>query len=235
MFPAPTSEDVEKFAARNADAISRAKQRETDQLLAAGFSLERIAWIRDRTAELLAEQTRAAAERKEKGLRNDDPYSLRYLIDSDLDLRKAMSDEEYARYRSATGRTTAVPVTGVAPGSNGESAGLQTGDEIVAYDGKRVFNYYDLEKAASEAGSVEVLVDVLRDGKKLQLAMPAGSVGISQQSWAEMQLNNRPCSASLMKLPPELRNKVCNPRTPAAPGSQDPEGPQLLPRSSGDN
>lgn len=162
-----------------------ARRSDAERLLAAGFTAERIEWLADRARELNARRDRELEENLQKGL--PDPYVGRYLADKDLDLREVIGDEEYTKYAGALGRSTAVRVKGVVPGSNAESVQLQTGDEITLYDGKRVYNYYDLQKTAAErktGGSV--VIEVRRNGQPMQVTLPPGDIGIAKPDLAEM-------------------------------------------------
>jgi S1-C subfamily serine protease len=57
---------------------------------------------------------------------------------------------------------------------------LQPGDEIVRYDGTRVFNISDLNRQTmlGEPGE-SVVVDITRDGMPMQVVMPRGPIGVS--------------------------------------------------------
>jgi S1-C subfamily serine protease len=73
-----------------------------------------------------------------------------------------------------------VGVQNVLASSPAERSGLKPGDEVVAYDGKRVFDIRDLN-ALTYAGTAgeSVSVSVRRDGQTLQLTMPRGPLGIT--------------------------------------------------------
>jgi len=63
--------------------------------------------------------------------------------------------------------------------SPGERAGLQRGDEIFSYDGKRVFNVQELnELMLVAAGGESVVADVRRNGENLRLVLPRGPIGV---------------------------------------------------------
>jgi S1-C subfamily serine protease len=63
--------------------------------------------------------------------------------------------------------------------SPAEQAGLQPGDEVVAYAGKRVFDMSDLNGLTYEGTAGElVAVEVLRDGQPVQVYVPRGPIGI---------------------------------------------------------
>ena len=59
-------------------------------------------------------------------------------------------------------------------------AGLKAGDEVVAYDGKRVFDLRDLNARTFEGTAGEsVAVTVRRDGQTVHLTLPRGPIGIT--------------------------------------------------------
>ena len=64
--------------------------------------------------------------------------------------------------------------------SPGQRAGLQPGDEIVAYGGERVFSYADLyEQTMNAAAGQPVVVDIVRNGMPMQVVIDGGPIGIS--------------------------------------------------------
>jgi S1-C subfamily serine protease len=94
-------------------------------------------------------------------------------------LRAELGEQDYERFLTAQGRPTSVNVTGVLASSPAERAGLQAGDEIVAYDGKRVFDVGELNELTLTGTSGEsVVVDVRRNGQNLQIVLPRGPIGV---------------------------------------------------------
>ena len=71
-------------------------------------------------------------------------------------------------------------MTQVLSGSPGNDAGLQPGDQLVSYGGERVFNVMDLRNLTmqGEPGQ-DVVIEVDRDGVRMQLTVPAGPIGIT--------------------------------------------------------
>ena len=95
-------------------------------------------------------------------------------------LRNYMGDYGYENYLKVKGLPTAVHVQRVAGGSVGQSAGLVQGDEIIRYDGSRVFDIQGLNRVvkSGEQGNL-VAVEVVRSGKSILLELPRGTIGIS--------------------------------------------------------
>jgi hypothetical protein len=95
-------------------------------------------------------------------------------------LRTQMGDEAYARYLEAQGQPTAIRITRVLGGSPGNSAGLQAGDELVSYNGERVFNVMELRNGTMQGQPGEdVVIEIERDGVRMQLTLPRGLIGIT--------------------------------------------------------
>ena len=95
-------------------------------------------------------------------------------------LRAELGDADYEKYLQAYGRPTTIPVRDVLASSPAERSGLQPGDEIVAYAGKRVFDMRELNSMTLEGTPGEsVIVEVRRDGQNVQLVIPRGPLGIT--------------------------------------------------------
>jgi hypothetical protein len=162
---------------RYTDAI----EQETVQLLAAGFSQERIAWLRNRAAELDASRRRADTERQQKGLQISDAYEgLVYTFDYDLDLAAEIGADEYERYREALGRPNSVEIMSVRPGGIAATYGLKSGDMIVKYDGKRVYNIAQVKVLSNKQGQPgeTAFVEVMRDGRPMQVQVLKGDLSV---------------------------------------------------------
>ena len=148
-----------------------------DRLTGAGFSQTDAQHIETRIEELRVE----AMQSRYEALRSGEPTSAAAgLGDSSTALRGELGDSDYERYLEAIGRPTRVGVTSVLSSSAAQTAGIQTGDEIVSYGGERVFDTRDLNALLLEGEPGEpVIVDVVRDGQPIQLVIPRGPLGIT--------------------------------------------------------
>ena len=144
-------------------------------LLEAGLSQDRVDWIVRREEELRFAALQANYEARNFGGAVD-PFDPR--MNPDAALRAELGDAEYEKYLQASGRPTSVPVANVLASSPAASAGLQPGDEIVGYDGHRVFNGGDLVQQTMAGGTGTVVVDVLRGGAPMQVVVPRGPIGV---------------------------------------------------------
>lgn len=149
------------------------------RLVAAGFSPDRAEWLARRESELQMQQMQLIFDARQSGERFD-RSDIR--LDPDRSLRAEIGDAEYEQYLEADGRSTAVAVGAVLESSPGQRAGIQAGDEIVAYDGQRVFSFGELNEhvMSTEAGR-SVVIDIVRDGTSMQIVVESGPIGISNR------------------------------------------------------
>ncbi len=154
-------------------------QGRADMLIKAGFSADRAEWIMQRESELQMDSMQAMFDARQSGERPD-----RSRLDPDQALRAELGDVEYEQYLEANGRSTAVAVGSVLESSPGQRAGLQSGDQIVGYNGQRVFSYGELsEQTMSATPGQSVVVDIVRDGIPMQVVVDAGPIGISNRGF----------------------------------------------------
>lgn len=148
-----------------------------ERLVEAGFEPSRADWIVQRESELQMEALQARYEAERSG----DPASY-YASRAEAAnaLRQELGDADYERYLEANGRSTSVAISNVMESSPAQRAGLQIGDQILRYDGLRIFSMSDLSRQtmAGEPG-VNIVVDIVRDGTPMQVVLPRGPVGIS--------------------------------------------------------
>lgn len=113
--------------------------------------------------------------------RNGEPVNSMYQANRpQAILRSEIGDEAYAKYLASQGQPAAIRVARVMSGSPGSSAGLQAGDQVVSYNGRRVFDVIDLryQTMQGEPGE-DVVIEVDRDGMRIQLTVPRGPIGFS--------------------------------------------------------
>lgn len=142
-------------------------------MIEAGLSPARADYIQKRESEMRFEMMQAYYEARNSGERID-PITM----NPEALLRADIGDADYEKYLQANGRSTAVDVANVMASSPAERAGLQPGDQIVGYDGERVFSTSDLMQRTMAPGSGDVVVDVVRDGVQMQVVLPRGPIGV---------------------------------------------------------
>jgi len=155
----------------------RSPENRQNRLIEAGFSPEQAQSLIDREAQIRMDIMNASYEARRQGERFN-PINIQ--LEAQAGLRTELGTDAYERYLEATGQPTSVNVFEVIDNSTGQTAGLQPGDEIVGYNGERVFSLRDLQAQtiAGEPGET-VPVDILRDGQPMQIYMPRGPLGIT--------------------------------------------------------
>lgn len=183
-YSEPPEESVDESGASE-PRLSRSEQRRRrnsregriESLVAAGFLPSQAEWITQREQELQMQAIQARFDAERSG----DPvdWMANRTMTSDT-IREELGDADYERYLEANNRSTNVSVSSVIESSPAQTAGLMPGDEIVRYDGERVFSMNDLTRQTmvGEPGQT-VLVDVMRNGNLMQVVMPRGPVGIT--------------------------------------------------------
>jgi len=182
-------EDQELLVAPGQDARAVARQRSAraaafnspagraERLVEGGFAPERADWIirREDELQMAAMQAQFEARRSGEPINRFDP-----AFNPAGALRAEIGDTEYAQYLEANGRSTSVMIGSIIESSPGQTAGLLAGDEIVSYDGTRVFNTWELNQQTmhGEPGQ-NVVVDIMRDGMPMQVVLPRGPIGVS--------------------------------------------------------
>lgn len=168
------SEELLVRAFESAKPMSEAQRQAREELiLRIGFPPERMDWIQRRSADLIRARQQRLREELAKGIPLDQAESAAYAQDPDLDLLDEIGEEEYVRYRLVSGRTAGIAVSRTTSWPLLERAGLREADEIIRYDGQRIFNIAQLNSLASRGTPGEpVTIDVLRDRATILLTLP---------------------------------------------------------------
>lgn len=168
-----TPEQEAAMRERMQEIQKQREERENERIRAAGLTPERVAAINRRVDELRVAAQQAQFEAQRTGQRVE-------AMNIEASLRKDLGDVEYEKYLKATGRPTEVRVMEVLATSNAERSGLQAGDEIVSYNGKRVFDPRELNTMTTQvAAGGSVTVEVKRNGQTMQVSVPAGPLGVN--------------------------------------------------------
>jgi hypothetical protein len=147
-----------------------------ERIVAAGISPERAQWIVARTQELRMEALQAQYDAAREGR----PIDPSQALSPTAALREELGDADYERYLQALGVPTNVYVGDVLATSPAAQAGIKPGDQIVRFDGKRVFAMSDINRLVLEGEPGQmVAVDIMRDGQLVQLYVPRGPIGIA--------------------------------------------------------
>lgn len=173
---------AQRQAMRDAMDARRAMQQpeaKIQRLREAGFSNDEASHVVRTESEVMLEQLQAQYEARRKALESGDSTSPWNRIGNNS-MREKLGDELYERYLQANGQPTAVGVGTVMENSPGANAGLLPGDKIISYNNARVFNARELNRLTA-LGTVgeSSLLEIERDGSPLQLTIPRGPIGIT--------------------------------------------------------
>ncbi len=157
--------------------IRNYEERRLSNLTANGFSEDEARRVMRMESEAEFRAMRAAWEAQRNG-EPIDPFSS--AGNQQALLRAELGEADYERYLAAQGQPTSIQVTRVLDGSPGSDAGLLPGDRIVSYAGERVYNVSDLRSLTLQGSPGEdVVIEIERDGMRMQLGLQRGPVGIS--------------------------------------------------------
>ena len=168
--------------------IRNFEDRRLQGLMASGFSEDEARRVLQRESEAEYKAMQLAWEAQREGTPLD---QLAAINDPQALLRADLGDADYERFLMAQGQPTSVQITRVLNGSPGSEAGLQPGDQIVSYAGERVFNVTDMRELTLQgAAGEDVVIEIDREGVRMQLSVPRGPVGITG-SGANIRRMNR--------------------------------------------
>jgi hypothetical protein len=135
------------------------------KLMDGGFSRERAEELLERYSELNSQRVKASLELGA------------YTSSADAVLRQEIGDAEFEKFVIATDRVPAVQVGQLAGTSPAALFGLRTGDQIVSYDGHRLFDAREIASLSFQGTPDQtVILEIMRDSQLIQLAMPGGSL-----------------------------------------------------------
>ncbi len=178
VAPARAESVRERRAQRDFVAMMQNYQeRRMSRLVDGGFSEDEARRVLQQESEAQYRAMLAAHEAQRNGMTVDRATAI---TGPQSILRAELGDTDYERYLEAQGQPTAIQVTQVYAGSPGSDAGLQPGDRIVSYNGERVFNVAELRNLTLQGTPGEdVVVEIDREGVRMQLSLQRGPVGIS--------------------------------------------------------
>ena len=153
------------------------EERRLNDLVDGGFSEDEARRVLKQESEAQFKAMQAAHDAQRRGEMVD---SLSAMSRSQSLLRAQLGDSDYERYLQAQGQATSIQITQVLDSSPGSLAGLQPGDQIVSYGGERVFDVNELRELTLQGRAGEdVVIEIERDGVRMQLNVPRGPVGIN--------------------------------------------------------
>jgi hypothetical protein len=183
----PVLETVEALENQPPDSQpdSGEKWFDANTLLALGVREDEIKRIEEVWQEYFMYRIRIQNERS----RNEDKWkeAAQLNIMNATQAREALGDESFDAMLYAAGERNRVFFSQLLDDSPGMSAGLMPGDELISYDGQRIFRPREIKQLTSEGERGEwVEVQVLREGEPRRFFVLRGPIG------AQLDFRSRP-------------------------------------------
>lgn len=150
-------------------------------LIDAGIPAAQAAWIQGRLDEIDLQQLYLRNRAAREGWLDKPRYQRerRQYLDAVAGLRDDIGDDAYDRMLYSLGRANRVVIRDTMVNSPAEQYGLQPGDRIIEYDGRRIFTGNELNTLVTQGDTgTMTLVRVQRDGEFNDLYLPRGPLGI---------------------------------------------------------
>lgn len=150
-------------------------------LIDAGIPAAQAAWIQGRLDEIDLQQLYLRNRAAREGWLDKPRYQRerRQYLDAVTGLRDDIGDDAYDRMLYTLGRANRVVIRDTMVNSPAEQYGLQPGDRIIEYDGRRIFTGNELNTLVTQGDTgTMTLVRVQRDGGFNDLYLPRGPLGI---------------------------------------------------------
>ncbi|MEL7451445.1 MAG: PDZ domain-containing protein [Pseudomonadota bacterium] len=174
-------------AATPANARGRGQQvvLTEERLIEAGFSAFDAAELKAKVDQIEMDRLYLQDTARREGWTGKERYREEMLAINQRSsaFREELGDDGYDKYLFALGRPNRVVVQSVLDQSPAEVAGIRPGDYIMSYDGSRLFRQGEIRQltATGQAGAT-VPVDIVRDGRVMQVYIPRGPLGIRMSS-----------------------------------------------------
>ena len=167
--------------------VSNFQERRLNELVEGGFSEDEARRVLKQESEAQYKAMQAAHDAQRRG---EDVDALSAMSRPQTLMRAELGDSDYERYLQAQGQATSIQITRVLESSPGSLAGLQPGDQIVSYDSERVFDVNELRELTLQGRAGEdVVIEIERDGVRMQLNVPRGPVGINGTGASMRRMN----------------------------------------------
>lgn len=164
------------FPTTEAEREQYRRQRQLENFIEAGLAPDRAQYVMQRQEALQYEALEARYAASQNGASAGEVANLN--VDSLL--REELGDADYEKYLEGSGRPTTVLVNEVLQNSPAQAVGILPGDEIVAYNGERVFDIGELtERTNALKPGQTVALSIERDGLPMQVFVASGPIGIS--------------------------------------------------------
>ena len=178
--PAPSKQAISRFESGHPAHSPAGKLRfDESGLTAAGVPPDVAERLRERFDSSRMEELYLRDQATREGWLQGPQYRQQ-LQDLRAGLREEIGDEDYDLMLFATGQNNRVIVRDVLQGSPAQQAGLQAGDIVHSYDGRRIFDHSELRGATTKGkAGATVAIDVVQGDETLRFYLARGPIGIT--------------------------------------------------------
>jgi len=176
-----TSTDTPPVTNQPRVATNVATNTVTERLIAVGIDT----WTAENIVRRRNEVDLAELELRDKAIREGYIGTKQFrkehraLMGNVQTIRKEVGDDYFDRFLFVSGESNRIRVSSVMVGSAAESAGVEDGDLILAYDEQRLFNWNELQGVTTQGTRNEsVNITVSRNGTEMNLTIPRGPMGV---------------------------------------------------------
>jgi len=154
-------------------------------LIDAGINEEQAIWIQERLDEIELQKLYLHDRASREGWLNKPRYNKerREYQNAVAELRGEVGDDAYDRLLYSLGRANRVVIRDILQNSPAAQYGLLGSDQIIEYDGQRIFGSNELSSLVTQGDAgVMTLLRVKRDGAMHDIYLPRGPLGIRMSS-----------------------------------------------------
>ena len=162
-------------------SVNHSPKIEVESFVSAGFEYPQAVEMKRRLDQFELDRLNLQHRANQEGWINSERYieEQTRLNERATSFRDEFDEADYDRYLYATGQANRVKINSIMEGSTAQQVGLNAGDMIMRYNGKRIFNWSELRTAIFN-DTTEPLVPVVidRNGKAIEIFVPQGPLGV---------------------------------------------------------
>lgn len=175
-------EDTESLEVQKDAEESEEKELDREeQLVAAGLDPEQAKLLMRFLGGIEMDRLYLQDQATREGWMGSTRYRQEFLAlrEREKNIRQELGESDYDKYLFGSGKRNRVVIQSIIEGSPAQDIGIQIGDIVYSYAGKRLFAVNDLKTATTEGtGGEMVSVEIIRGGDKLDFYLPRGPLGV---------------------------------------------------------
>lgn len=175
-----TEEEEEQVAENDENEMDREAQ-----LVAAGLDPQQAKNVMRFLGEIEMERLYLQDQATREGWMGTSRYRKEFMAlrQREKNIRQELGEDEYDKYLFGSRQKNRVAIQSLIEGSPAQDVGIQVGDIVYSYAGKRLFMINDLKNATTEGTGGELVpIQIVRDGDTMDFYIPRGPLGVRLKS-----------------------------------------------------